>query len=52
MQGKQGDVKDPSLVNEGIRLIDWAAREMQVTKLIKERFEKESRPNDSWRWAW
>ena len=41
MQGKQGDVKDPSLVNEGIRLVDWAAREMQVTKLIKERFEKE-----------
>ncbi len=39
--GKQGDVKDPSLAEEGIRLIDWAAREMPVTRLITERFAKE-----------
>ena len=41
IEGKQGDVKDPSLAEEGIRLIDWAAREMPVTKLIKDRFVKE-----------
>ncbi|MEX2599123.1 MAG: adenosylhomocysteinase [Dehalococcoidia bacterium] len=39
--GKQGDVKDPALAEEGVRLIDWAAREMPVTRLISERFQKE-----------
>ncbi|MEE8518088.1 MAG: adenosylhomocysteinase [Dehalococcoidia bacterium] len=41
IDGKQGDVKDPSLVEEGVRLISWAAREMPVTKLIHDRFAKE-----------
>ena len=41
IDGKQGDIKDPSLVEEGVRLISWAAREMPVTKLIQERFIKE-----------
>ncbi len=40
-EGKLGDIKDPGLTDEGIRLIQWAAREMPVTKLIKERFELE-----------
>ncbi|MEX2431036.1 MAG: adenosylhomocysteinase [Dehalococcoidia bacterium] len=43
--GKQGDVKDLALAEEGIRLIEWAAREMPVTRLITERFAKE-RPLD------
>jgi adenosylhomocysteinase len=41
IQGKQGDVKDPTLAEEGVRLIDWAAREMPVLRLIGERFAKE-----------
>ena len=35
------DIADASLVNEGIRRIEWAAREMPVLKLITERFERE-----------
>ena len=35
------DVADLSLADEGDRLIDWAAREMPVLTLIRERFEKE-----------
>ena len=36
-----GDVKDLSLAGEGIRRIQWAAREMPVIGLIKERFSRE-----------
>jgi adenosylhomocysteinase len=35
------DVADLTLAGEGDRLIDWAAREMPVLKLIRERFVKE-----------
>ncbi len=37
----RGDVKDLSLIKDGINRIEWAAREMPVTRLIKERFSKE-----------
>jgi adenosylhomocysteinase len=36
-----GDVADPSLAGEGQRLIEWAAREMPVLALIRERFARE-----------
>ena len=36
-----GDVKSPSLAQEGILLIEWAAKEMPVMRLIRERFIKE-----------
>jgi adenosylhomocysteinase len=39
------DVKDLGLAEMGRQRIDWAAQEMPVLKLIKERFEKE-RPLD------
>ncbi len=35
------DVKDLKLANEGKRRIDWAARNMPVLKLIKDRFAKQ-----------
>ncbi|MDQ2683562.1 MAG: adenosylhomocysteinase [Chloroflexota bacterium] len=35
------DIKDASLAPEGHRRIDWAAREMPVLKLIRERFAAE-----------
>ncbi|MFZ6034781.1 MAG: adenosylhomocysteinase [Patescibacteria group bacterium] len=35
------DVKDINLSKEGRKLIEWAAREMPVLKLIRQRFEKE-----------
>jgi len=35
------DVADPSLAGEGQRLIDWAAREMPVLRIIRERFARE-----------
>ncbi len=39
---KQGyDVKDPSLASEGRQRIQWAAQEMPVLRLIRERFERE-----------
>ena len=38
---KNCDVKDMSLAKEGRLRIDWAAKEMPVVKLIKERFGKE-----------
>jgi adenosylhomocysteinase len=41
IEGKKGDVKDPSLAQDGVKLIEWAAREMPVLKLIAERFAKE-----------
>ena len=37
----RGDVKDLSLVKEGVNRIEWAAREMPVTRLIRDRFSKE-----------
>ena len=40
-EGKLGDVKDPSLAEEGTRLVEWAAREMPVIRLIRERFARE-----------
>ena len=40
-EGKLGDVKDPSLAEEGVRLVEWAAREMPVIRLIRERFARE-----------
>jgi adenosylhomocysteinase len=35
------DVKDMSLVEEGARRIEWAAREMPVIALIRRRFAEE-----------
>ncbi|MCX8213057.1 MAG: adenosylhomocysteinase [SAR202 cluster bacterium] len=37
----KGDIKDASLAAEGVRRIEWAAREMPVMRLIQERFLKE-----------
>ena len=37
----RGDVKDLSLAKEGVNRIEWAAREMPVTRLIRDRFSKE-----------
>ena len=36
-----GDIKDPRLAEEGLRRIEWAAREMPVIRTIRERFAKE-----------
>ena len=41
IDGKKGDIKDPTLASEGVRLIEWASREMPVLKLISQRFAKE-----------
>ena len=38
---KQGDVRDLSLAPRGKDRIEWAAKEMPVLRLIRERFEKE-----------
>jgi adenosylhomocysteinase len=38
---KNYDVKDPSLAADGRLRIEWAAREMPVIKIIRERFAKE-----------
>jgi adenosylhomocysteinase len=35
------DVRDPRLAEEGVRRIEWAAREMPVIRSIRERFAKE-----------
>src|SRR2546422_4722867 len=35
------DVKDLALANEGVNRIEWAAREMPVIRLIRERFAKD-----------
>lgn len=35
------DIKDSSLASEGVARIEWAAKEMPVLRLIKERFAKE-----------
>ena len=39
--GLSGDVKDIGLSEQGVSRIQWAAREMQVLKLIRDRFVKE-----------
>ena len=36
-----GDVKEPSLVQAGVLHIEWAAREMPVIRLIRDRFARE-----------
>jgi adenosylhomocysteinase len=41
LSAKGQDIKDPALAREGQDLIDWAAREMPVLLLIRERFAKE-----------
>ena len=41
MSINSGDIKDPGMASEGLRLIDWAAREMPVLKAITQRFENE-----------
>ncbi|MBI2850755.1 MAG: adenosylhomocysteinase [Chloroflexi bacterium] len=38
---KNSDIKDPSLAAAGKQRIEWAAREMPVIKLIRDRFAKE-----------
>ena len=40
-QQARGDVKDLSLVREGVNKIEWAGREMPVVNLIRERFSRE-----------
>ena len=40
-RGVSSDVRDPSLVKDGVNRIEWAAREMPVIRLIRERFSKE-----------
>jgi len=37
---QSGDVRDRALANEGIRRIEWAAREMPVLAQIRERFRE------------
>ena len=37
----KGDVRDVSLSPEGVRRIEWAAREMPVVRQIRERFARE-----------
>jgi len=41
LKTQAADVKDFKLAGEGQNLIDWAAREMPVLALIRQRFEKE-----------
>ena len=40
-KSSRGDVKDLSLAKDGVNLIRWAAREMPVIGLIRERFSRE-----------
>ena len=35
------DIANPRLAPEGVRRIEWAAREMPVLRLIRERFQRE-----------
>jgi len=41
VSSKGSDVKDTNLATQGQDLIDWAAREMPVLSLIRQRFSKE-----------
>ena len=38
---KNSDVKDSSLAGAGKQRIEWAAREMPVVRLLRERFARE-----------
>ena len=38
LESTLGDVRDPSLAEEGLRFVEWAAREMPVLRLISDRF--------------
>lgn len=49
-KSSRGDVKDLSLAKDGVNLIRWAAREMPVIGLIRERFSRE-RPFEGMRIA-
>ena len=40
-RGSQGEVRDLSLAQEGVKRIRWAAREMPVLNLIRARFSRE-----------
>ena len=40
VSAKGNDVKDPNLAEQGQNLIEWAAREMPVLNLIRQRFQK------------
>ena len=37
----KGDIRDPSLAEQGVRRIEWAEREMPVIRTIRERFAKD-----------
>src|SRR5919197_5954198 len=39
--GKNYDIKDLTLAEQGRKRIDWAENEMPVLRLLRERFEKE-----------
>ena len=39
--GERGHIKDPGLAQAGVARMEWAAREMPVTKLISDRFKRE-----------
>ncbi|HDN80674.1 MAG TPA: adenosylhomocysteinase [Chloroflexi bacterium] len=41
MTAKNYDIKDPSLAPEGRKKTEWAAQEMPVLRLIRERFKEE-----------
>jgi len=41
VSSRLGDVKDRSLARDGLLRIEWAAREMPVLKLLRERMERE-----------
>ena len=41
VNGNAGDVRDASQAEEGVRLIDWAAREMPVVRSLREQFGRE-----------
>jgi adenosylhomocysteinase len=41
VSGVKGDVKDLALADRGKSRIEWAARDMPVLRLIRERFERE-----------
>ena len=41
MKESRGDVKDLSLAAKGVDRIKWAAREMSVIAIIRERFSRE-----------
>ena len=40
-QTAHGEIRDPALASEGLRRIEWAAQEMPVLRLLRERFGRE-----------